>query len=123
MDYNRSRSLATRLISGFGSGGQATFTRTVHGAFDPIEGTTETITTQTFTAPVVVLPDDDRSREEARTLGWHVRFMLPAGFEPQPGDLVTLPGRGGPFTVIAPVEMMAPDGEPIAITVRARRGN
>lgn len=121
MDYNRFRSLATRLVSGFGNGLSATFTRTTRGAFDPLTGD-ETITTTTHTALVVVPPDDDRSREEARTLGWDVRFYLPAGFEPMPGDLVTLPGRSGAFTVIAPVEMMAPDGEPIAYVVRARKG-
>lgn len=119
--YDEMRELAVEMIGEFGSGLSATFTRKTSTGFDPIEGT-ETFSTTTHTALVVVPPDDDRSREEARTLGWDVRFYLPAGFEPRPGDLVTLPGRSGPFTVIAPVEAMAPDGEAIAYTVRARKG-
>ena len=121
MDYARSRATALRLISGFGNGLSATFTRTAKGAFDPLTGN-ETITTTTHSALVVVPPETDRSREQARTMGYDVEFMLPAGFAPEPGDLVALPGRSGSFTVIAPVEMMAPDGEAIAYTVRARKG-
>lgn len=121
MDYARSRATALRLISGFGNGGQATFTRTTRSGFNPLTGD-ETITTATHTALVVVPPETDRSRELARVLGYDLAFYLPAGFEPQPGDLVTLPGRSGPFTVIAPVETMAPDGEAIAYVVRARKG-
>lgn len=121
MDYNRSRATARRLIEGFGNGGVASFTRTGSTGFDPIAGT-ETQSIQTFTTFVVVPPETDRSRDLARTLGYDVEFMLPAGFAPQPGDLVTLPGRTGSFTVIAPVEVIAPDGEPIMYTVRARKG-
>lgn len=119
--YDDMRAVALGLISDFGSGLSATFTRSTRSGFDPLTGD-ETITTTTHSALAVVPPDDDRSREEARVMGWDVRFYLPAGFEPQPGDLVALPGRSGPFTVIAPVEMMAPDGEPIAYVVRARKG-
>lgn len=122
MDYNRSRATALRLISGFGNGGVATFTRTNPTGFDPIEGTETQQSTSTFTALVVVPPETDRSRDEARVLGYDVEFMLPSGFTPQPGDLVTLPGRSGRFVVVAPISVMAPDGEAIAYTVRARKG-
>ena len=124
MDYDDFRDLATDLIGDFGNGGQATFTRTTRTAFDPVEGT-ETVTTATHTAIVVVLPDDDRSREEARVLGWDARFVVPVfadGFVPQPGDIVALPGRSGKFVVVAPVEAPAPDGEAIMYTIRARKG-
>lgn len=121
MDYDEFRTLAVDLITDFGNGLSATFTRSTSSGFDPVSGE-ETITPTTHTALVVVPPSTDRSREEARVMGWDVEFYLPAGFEPQPGDLVTLPDRDGPFTVAAPVEAMAPDGEPIAYVVRARKG-
>ena len=89
MDYARSRATALRLVSGFGNGLSATFTRTIRGAFDPLTGN-ETITTATFSALVVVPPETDRSREQARTMGYDVEFMLPAGFAPEPGDLVAI---------------------------------
>lgn len=121
--HDRMRALSVRMIDKFGSGGQATFTRTGPKVFDPISGN-ETTATTAHAAPVVVLPDDDRSREEARVLGWDVRFMVPLfadGFVPAPGDLVALPGRPA-MTVVPPVEAPAPDGDVICFTIRARRG-
>ena len=123
MDYDSFRALAVELISDFGNGGTTTFTRTGPTTFDPISGD-ETITTTTHTALVVVLPDDDRSREDARVNGWDARFMCPVfadGFVPAPGDKVALPGRQA-MTVVAPVEAPAPDGDVVCWTIRARRG-
>ena len=122
MDYARSRATALRLISGFGNSLSATFTRTTRTNFNPLTGEETIPPPAIFSALVVVPPETDRSREQARTMGYDVEFMLSAGFAPEPGDLVTLPGRSGPFTVIAPVETMAPDGEAIAYVVRARKG-
>lgn len=124
MDYDEFRDLAAELVADFGNGGQATFTRTTNSGFDPITGV-ETLATATHSALVVVLPDTDASREEARVLGWDVRFACPVfsdGFVPEPGDLVELPGRIGKFTVIAPIEAPAPDGEVVMFTIRARQG-
>lgn len=124
MDYDEFRALAVDLIEDFGNGGQATFYRAARTSFDPI-AQTETISEASHTAIVVVMPDSDASREEARALGWDLRFMVPViagGFVPVAGDHVTLPGRTGRFTVIAPVEAIQPDGEPIAFTIRARQG-
>jgi hypothetical protein len=122
MDYDRSRATASRLIARFGNDGEAIFSRTVRTAWDPLLGT-ETITTVNTSVLVVVPPDTDRSRELARVQGWDAQFYVPAvAFTPQPGDLVTLPGRTGALIVIAPVETMAPDGVAIMHTVMARRG-
>lgn len=124
MDYDEFRALAVDLIGDFGNGGQATFTRTTTAWTTTPQAGDETITTTTHTALAVVLPDDDRSREEARVLGWDVRFMVPLfadGFVPAPGDLVDLPGRSA-MTVVPPVEAPAPDGDVICFTIRARRG-
>src|SRR6187399_879869 len=116
-NYDRSRATATRLITRFGNGLSATFKRPPSSGFDPITGNETIGTPATFTALVVVPPETDRSREMARVMGYDVSFYCPAGFEPLPGDLVTLPGRSGQFSVIAPVEVMAPDGQAIAYTV------
>lgn len=121
MDYDRSRATALRLIRKFGNDGQAVFTRTASSGFDPIEGT-ENQSATTYTAYVVVPPMTDRTREEARTLGFDVEFLLPMGFEPRAGDYVSLPGRSGSFVVVSPIDIMAPDGDPIMYTVRARKG-
>jgi len=121
--HDRMRSLSARMIGKFGSAGTATFTRTGSITYDPISGN-ETITTTTHSALAVVLPDDDRSREDARVYGWDIRFMCPVftdGFIPEPGDKVTLPGRPA-MTVVPPVEAPAPDGDVVVFTIRARRG-
>lgn len=122
--YDEMRALAVELIDEFGSGLSATFYRPTSTGFDPLTGE-ETLDETEHEVIAVVLPSDDRSREEARALGWDLKFMTPViagGFIPQPGDQVTLPGRSGRFTIIAPVEAIQPDGELIALTVRARRG-
>lgn len=124
MDYDSFRDLATEMIADFGNDGTATFYRTTRASYDPLTGT-ETLDETEHEALAVVLPDTDQSREEARALGWSVRFMTPViagGFIPEPGDQVTLPNRSGRFTVVAPVEQLAPDGELIALTIRARKG-
>lgn len=122
MDYNKSRATALRLISRFGNGLSATFTRTTRVSIDPLTGDEVISAPQTFTALVVVPPSTDRSRETARTQGYEVKFYVPSGFEPQIGDLVQLPGRADRLMVVPPLEAMAPDGEPIAYTVFAKRG-
>lgn len=124
MDYDDFRSLAVEMISDFGNDGTATFYRPTSTGFDPLTGE-ETLDETEHEVIAVVLPSDDRSREEARALGWDLKFMTPViagGFVPEPGDQVALPGRSGRYTVVAPVEMIAPDGEAIAFTIRARQG-
>jgi len=123
VDYNRSRATALRLIERFGNALAASFSRVAAASdFDPLTGNETIPSPVTFTASVVVPPETDRSREMGRIQGWDVQFYLPSGFEPLPGDKVTLPGRAASLTVVAPVEMVAPDGVPIYYIVRARRG-
>lgn len=120
MDYSDFKLMALEMISDFGNSGEAVFTRNVVTNVNPLNSR-GTVVPETARALVVVPPETDQSREEARALGWDIRMLIPAtGFEPQPGDHVTLPGRSGTFIVIVPVEKAAPDGDAIYFTVRAR---
>lgn len=122
MDYDRTRAMAARLILKFGSGRTATLYRRT-STLDPLTGA-ETSSEAAHVIEVVVVPDRDAIRADARAIDYDVRFMVPAtglAIVPEPGDEVLLPLRQGRFAIVAPVERIAPDGEDVVYTLYARK--